>query len=77
MLDVDKVPLWAAVSPTASIISLAAVVWFHGVNEHSAFPTTGTVSVLFVLVLGSVRPLLVLSDRSRAPGLMSVGMIRW
>jgi hypothetical protein len=41
---------------------LAAVVWFHGVNEHSAFPTTGTVSILFVLVLVSVSPLFVLHD---------------
>ena len=56
------ITLLAAVSPTASIICLAAVVWFHGVNEHGAFPTTGTVSVLFVLVLVSVSPLFVLHD---------------
>lgn len=57
------ITLLAAVSPTASIICLAAVVWFHGVNEHGAFPTTGTVSVLFVLVLVSVSPLFILHDR--------------
>ena len=52
----------AAVSPTATIICLAAVVWFHGVDAHSAFPTTGTVSVLFILVLVSISPLFVLHD---------------
>lgn len=57
------ITLLAAVSPTASIICLAAVVWFHGVNEHGAFPTTGTVSVLFILVLVSVSPLFILHDR--------------
>ena len=56
------ITLLAAVSPTATIICLAAVVWFHGINEHSAFPTTGTVSILFVLVLVSVSPLFVLHD---------------
>lgn len=57
------ITLLAAVSPTASIICLAAVVWFHGVNEHGAFPTTGTVSVLFILVLVSISPLFILHDR--------------
>lgn len=57
------ITLLAAVSPTATIICLAAVVWFHGVNEHGAFPTTGTVSVLFILVLVSVSPLFILHDR--------------
>lgn len=56
------ITLLAAVSPTATIICLAAVVWFHGVDAHSAFPTTGTVSVLFVLVLVSVSPLFILHD---------------
>ena len=56
------ITLLAAVSPTATTICLAAIVWFHGVNKHSAFPTTGTVSVLFVLVLVSVSPLFVLHD---------------
>lgn len=56
------ITLLAAVSPTATIICLAAVVWFHGVNEHSSFPTTGTVSILFILVLVSVSPLFVLHD---------------
>ena len=56
------ITLLAAVSPSATIICLAAVIWFHGVNEHSAFPTTGTVSILFVLVLVSVSPLFVLHE---------------
>ena len=56
------ITLLAAVSPTATIICLAASVWLHGVDEYSAFPTAGTVSVLFVLVLVSVSPLFVLHD---------------
>lgn len=56
------ITLLAAVSPTATIICLAAIVWLHGVNEYSAFPTTGTVSILFILVLVSVSPLFVLHD---------------
>lgn len=56
------ITLLAAVSPTATIICLAAIVWFHGVNDYSAFPTTGTVSILFILVLVSISPLFVLHD---------------
>ena len=52
----------AAISPTATTICLAAIVWFHGVNDYSAFPTTGTVSILFILVLVSISPLFVLHD---------------
>ena len=57
------ITLLAAVSPTATIICLAAIVWFHGVNEHSAFPTASTVSALFVLVLVSISPLFILHDQ--------------
>lgn len=56
------ITLLAAVSPTATIICLAAIVWFHGVNDYSAFPTTGTVSILFILVLVSISPLFILHD---------------
>lgn len=56
------ITLLSAVSPTATIICLAASVWLHGVDEYSAFPTSSTVSVLFVLVLAAISPLFVLHD---------------
>ena len=56
------ITLLAAVSPTATIICLTALIWLHGVDEYSAFPTASTVSVLFVLVLVSVSPLFILHD---------------